>query len=95
MRLLRAAASGPVRREIDPLGRVWRVSDFYAAGNRTMTAQVRWAGSMRSTLPHWGLVFVVVCGVRLAAMLAVALDPRDTKRNARMSREFLVFGRTE
>ena len=58
--LVRAAASG-LSVAIDPWGRVLSVSDFYAAGDRTMTAQVP-SPDPYNLRSHCRLVLVVMCG---------------------------------
>jgi apolipoprotein N-acyltransferase len=69
--LVRAAASG-LSAAVDPWGRVLSMSDFYAAGDRTMTAQVP-IGRIPTLYARTGDWFSWLCVAGLAAMLAVAL----------------------
>ncbi len=92
--LVRAAASG-LSVAIDPWGRVLSVSDFYAAGDRTMTAQVP-IGRIPTIYARTADWFSWLCVVGLAGMLAVVMIG-TAQRSAMqfMTRELFVFGRTK
>ena len=66
--LVRPAASG-LSAAIDPWGRVLSLSDFYAAGDRTMTAQVP-LGRISTVYARAGDWFSWLCVAGLAAALA-------------------------
>jgi len=92
--LVRAAASG-LSAAIDPWGRVLSVSDFYSAGDRTMTAQVP-VGRITTIYARTGDWFSWVCVAGLATMLAVALMGTAERSAMRvMMRELPVFARTK
>ena len=69
--IVRAAASG-LSVAVDPWGRVLSMSDFYAAGDRTMTAQVP-VGRIRTLYARSGDWFSWLCVAGLTAMLAVVM----------------------
>jgi apolipoprotein N-acyltransferase len=69
--LVRAAASG-LSAAIDPWGRVLSMSDFYAAGDSTMTAQLP-LGRIPTVYARAGDWFSWLCVGGLAVALAVAL----------------------
>jgi apolipoprotein N-acyltransferase len=69
--LVRAAASG-LSAAIDPWGRVLSVSDFFAAGDRTMTAQVP-IGRMPTLYARIGDLFAWMCVSGTIVMLAAVL----------------------
>jgi len=69
--LVRAAASG-LSAAIDPWGRVLSVSDFWAAGDRTMTAQVP-VGRVPTLYARTGDLFAWLCVAAVAAVLAIAV----------------------
>ena len=69
--LVRAAASG-LSGAIDPWGRVLSVSDFYAAGDHTMTAQLP-IGRIPTLYARIGDWFSWLCVAGLAAMLLVVM----------------------
>ena len=69
--LVRAAASG-LSVAIDPWGRVLSMSDFYAAGDRTMTAQLP-MGRIPTLYARSGDWFSWLCVAGLAAMLSVVM----------------------
>jgi len=69
--LVRAAASG-LSVAIDPWGRVLSISDFYAAGDRTMTAQLP-MGRIPTLYARSGDWFSWLCVAGLAAMLSVVM----------------------
>ena len=71
MPLVRAAASG-LSVAIDPWGRVLSMSDFYAAGDRTMTAQLP-MGRIPTLYARSGDWFSWLCVAGLAAMLSVVM----------------------
>jgi apolipoprotein N-acyltransferase len=76
MPIVRAAASG-LSAAIDPWGRVLSVSDYYAAGDRTMTAQLP-MGRIPTLYARTGDWFSWLCVAGLAAMLAVVLVGKST-----------------
>jgi len=69
--MVRAAASG-LSAAIDPWGRVLSISDFYADGDRTMTAQLP-MGRIPTLYALTGDWFAWLCVAGLALMLAVAM----------------------
>jgi apolipoprotein N-acyltransferase len=80
--LLRAAASG-ISTAFDPWGRVLGVADFFAAGDRTMTAQIA-VGGVGTIYARTGDLFAWLCVAALAIALgAAALVPRT--RSAQLS----------
>src|SRR5580765_4670599 len=92
--LVRAAASG-LSAAVDPWGRVFGVSDFYAAGDRTMTAQLP-MGRVPTLYAQSGDWFSWLCVAGLAAMLSVVvLGIEKTSVKQLMTRELFVFGRTK
>jgi len=68
--ILRPAASG-LSSAIDPWGRVLGVSDYFAPGDRTLTAQVAVAG-IRTVYARIGDLFAWLCVAGLAVSLALA-----------------------
>ena len=90
--IVRAAASG-LSVAIDPWGRVLSMSDFYAAGDRTMTAQLP-VGRIPTLYARSGDWFSWLCVASLAAMLAVVMIGTE-KRSVmqHVTRELLVFWR--
>ena len=92
--LVRAAASG-LSAAIDPWGRVLSMSDFYADGDRTMTAQLP-MGRIPTLYARTGDWFSWLCVAGLAAILAVAMISAAERSVAHlMTREVFVFGRTK
>jgi apolipoprotein N-acyltransferase len=75
--LVRAAASG-LSTAFDPWGRMIGVADYFAPGDRTMTAQVP-VGGVRTLYARTGDLFAWVCvaGVLMACVTA-AFTPRMT-----------------
>jgi apolipoprotein N-acyltransferase len=69
--LVRAAASG-LSAAVDPWGRVLSVSDFFAGGDRTMTAQVP-LGRVPTVYAKTGDLFAWLCVAGLIAVLGLAL----------------------
>jgi apolipoprotein N-acyltransferase len=91
--LVRAAASG-LSGAVDPWGRVLSVSDFHAAGDRTMTAELP-LGRIPTLYARSGDWLSWLCVVGLAAMLAVVMiSPAQRSVMELMTRELSVFGRT-
>ena len=76
--LVRAAASG-LSAAFDPWGRVLGVSDYFADGDTTMTAQVP-MGRVRTPYSRTGDWFPWSCVLATAIMLAVAATPYLTGR---------------
>ena len=76
--LVRAAASG-LSAAIDPWGRVLSLSDFYAAGDRTMTAQVP-IGRVPTLYARTGDWFSWLCVAGLATATFVVLILSTTQR---------------
>jgi apolipoprotein N-acyltransferase len=75
MPLLRAAASG-ISTAFDPWGRVLGLADYFAAGDRTMTAQIA-VGGVRTIYARTGDLFAWLCvGVVAIALSAAALVHR-------------------
>jgi len=73
--LVRPAASG-LSTAIDPWGRVLGVADYFAAGDRTLTAQVPVAG-VRTIYARTGDIFAWLCVAGLVFALGIAvLAPR-------------------
>jgi apolipoprotein N-acyltransferase len=70
MPIVRAAASG-LSTVIDPWGRVLGVSDFFAGGDRTLTAQVP-VGHVRTLYPRIGDLFAWACVAGLVMTLGLA-----------------------
>ena len=68
--IVRPAASG-LSSAIDPWGRVLGVSDYFAPGDRTLTAQVAVAG-IRTLYARIGDLFAWLCVAGLAVSLALA-----------------------
>lgn len=68
--IVRPAASG-LSSAIDPWGRVLGVSDYFAPGDRTLTAQVAVAG-IRTLYPRIGDLFAWLCVAGLAVSLLLA-----------------------
>jgi len=68
--LVRAAASG-LSSAFDPWGRVLGMADYFAAGDRTMTAQVP-MGGIRTLYAQTGDVFAWLCVAGLVVALAIA-----------------------
>ena len=92
--LVRAAASG-LSGAVDPWGRVLSMSDFYAAGDRTMTAQLP-LGRIPTLYARTGDWFSWLCVAGLAAMLAVVMIGTAQRSVMQlMTRELFVFGRTK
>jgi len=92
--LVRAAASG-VSAAVDPWGRVLSMSDFYAAGDRTMTAQVP-VGRIPTIYARAGDWFSWLCVDGLGTMLTVALVGTAERSAMRlMMRDLPVFARTK
>ena len=92
--IVRAAASG-LSVAIDPWGRVLSMSDFYAAGDRTMTAQVP-IGRIPTLYARSGDWFSWLCMAGLAAMLAVVMIGAAQRSVMQLvTRELFVFGRTK
>ena len=74
--LLRAAASG-ISSAFDPWGRVLGMADYFAAGDRTMTAQIA-VGGVRTLYARTGDLFAWLCvAVLTIALGAAALVPRS------------------
>ena len=69
--VVRGAASG-LSAAIDPWGRVLSVSDFYAAGDRTMTAQLP-MGHIPTLYARTGDWFSWLCVAGLVSMLAIVI----------------------
>ena len=69
--LVRAAASG-LSGAFDPWGRVLAVSDFFAAGDRTMTAQIP-MGRVPTLYAKTGDLFAWLCVAVLVVTLAIAM----------------------
>jgi apolipoprotein N-acyltransferase len=69
--IVRAAATG-LSVAIDPWGRLLSVSDFFAAGDRTMTAQLP-MGRIPTLYARTGDWFSWLCVAGLAAMLSVMM----------------------
>jgi apolipoprotein N-acyltransferase len=78
--LVRPAASG-ISSAFDPWGRVLSVSDYWAPGDRTMTAQVP-MGRVWTLYPLIGDLFAWSCVVALVVTLGVAVTNRATTRIA-------------
>ena len=78
--LVRPAASG-ISSAFDPWGRVLSVSDYWAPGDRTMTAQVP-IGRVRTLYPFIGDLFAWSCVAALVVTLGAALTSRATTRIA-------------
>ena len=90
--IVRAAASG-LSVAIDPWGRVLSMSDFYAAGDRTMTAQLP-VGRIPTLYARSGDWFSWLCVASLAAMLAVVMiGTAQRSVMQHVTRELLVFWR--
>ena len=68
--IVRAAASG-VSSVFDPWGRVLAVSDFFAPGDRTMTAQVP-IGHVWTLYPHIGDLFAWCCVTAVGVLMVAA-----------------------
>ena len=93
--LVRAAASG-LSAAIDPWGRVLSMSDFYAAGDRTMTAQLPMGRIPTLYARRSGDWFSWLCVAGLAAMFAVVMIGTAQRSVMQlMTRELFVFGRTK
>ena len=71
MPLVRAAASG-LSSAFDPWGRVLGVADYFAPGDRTMTAQVP-LGHIPTLYARTGDLFAWLCVAALALLLPAAL----------------------
>jgi apolipoprotein N-acyltransferase len=84
MPLVRAAASG-LSSAFDPWGRVLSVADYFAAGDRTMTAQLP-IGGIRTLYARTGDLFAWLCvaGLLIAVASAFSMDWRA--RPAELSR---------
>ena len=92
--IVRAAASG-LSVAIDPWGRVLGMSDFYAAGDRTMTAQVP-MGRVPTLYARSGDWFSWLCVAGLAAMLmVVTITTAERSVMQLVTRGLFVFGRTK
>ena len=92
--LVRAAASG-LSAAIDPWGRVLSMSDFYADGDRTMTAQLP-MGRIPTLYARTGDWFSWLCVTGLAALLAVAIINAAERSVVQLTtRQLFVFGRTK
>jgi apolipoprotein N-acyltransferase len=92
--LVRAAASG-LSAAIDPWGRVLGMSDFYADGDRTMTAQLP-LGRIPTLYARTGDWFSWLCVGGLAVMLAVAMISAAEHSVAQLlTRQVFVSGRTK
>jgi len=90
--IVRAAASG-LSAAIDPWGRVLGLSDFYADGDRTMTAQLP-IGRIPTLYARAGDWFAWLCVASLAVMLTVAMTSAAERSLVQlMTRELFVFGR--
>jgi apolipoprotein N-acyltransferase len=72
--LVRGAASG-LSGAFDPWGRVLAVSDFFAAGDRTMTAQIP-MGRVPTLYAKTGDLFAWLCVAGLVVALAAAVPVR-------------------
>jgi len=68
--LVRAAASG-LSSAFDPWGRVLGVADYFAAGDRTMTAQVP-LGGVRTLYARTGDLFAWLCVAGLVMAVGIA-----------------------
>jgi len=68
--LLRAAASG-ISTAFDPWGRLLGLTDYFAAGDRTMTAQIA-VGGVPTVYARTGDLFAWLCVSALAISLCVA-----------------------
>jgi apolipoprotein N-acyltransferase len=92
--LVRAAADG-LSVAIDPWGRVLGMSDYYVAGDRTMTAQLP-LGRIPTLYARSGDWFSWLCVAGLAAMISVVMIG-TAQRSAMqlMTRELFVSGRTK
>ncbi len=94
MPIVRAAASG-LSVAVDPWGRVLSTSDFYAAGDRTMTAQVP-VGRIPTLYARSGDWFSWLCVAGLAGMLAVVMIATAERSVGQLvTRELFVLGRTK
>ena len=71
--LVRAAASG-LSSAFDPWGRVLGVSDYFAAGDRTMTVQVP-MGRVPTLYARTGDLFAWLCVAGLVMALGIAASP--------------------
>ena len=92
--LVRAAASG-LSAAIDPWGRVLSMSDFYADGDRTMTAQLP-LGRIPTLYARTGDWFSWLCVGGLAIMLAVAMISAAERSVAQLlTHQVFVLGRTK
>ena len=92
--LVRAAASG-LSAAIDPWGRVLSLSDFYADGDRTMTAQLP-MGRIPTLYARTGDWFSWLCVAGLAVRLAVAMiGAAERSVVQRMTRQLFAFGGTQ
>jgi apolipoprotein N-acyltransferase len=90
--LVRAAASG-MSAAIDPWGRVLSTSDFFAPGDRTMTAQLP-SGRIPTLYARAGDWFSWLCVAGLAAILAVTTISTVERSTVQLvTRELFVFGR--
>ena len=69
--IVRPAASG-ISSAFDPRGRVLAVSDYFAPGDRTMTAQVP-IGHVWTLYPHIGDVFAWCCVASTVMVLAFVI----------------------
>lgn len=87
--LVRATASG-LSAAVDPWGRVLSVSDFFAGGDRTMTAQVP-VGRVPTLYAKAGDLFAWLCVTGLIVALAFAVTSQPS-RSARPLREPIVAG---
>jgi apolipoprotein N-acyltransferase len=68
--ILRPAASG-LSSAIDPWGRVLAVADYFASGDRTMTAQLP-IGHVWTAYPHIGDLFAWCCVAALPVLMIIA-----------------------
>ncbi len=92
--IVRAAASG-LSVAIDPWGRVLSMSDFYASGDSTMTAQLP-MGRIPTLYARNGDWFSWLCVAGLAAMLAVVMiGTAERSVGQLVTRELFVLGRTK
>jgi len=90
--LVRAAASG-LSAPIDPWGRVLSMSEFYADGDRTMTAQLP-MGRIPTLYARTGDWFSWLCVGGLAVMLVIAMTSAAERSVVQlMTRQLFVFGR--
>jgi apolipoprotein N-acyltransferase len=72
--MVRPAASG-VSSAVDPWGRMVAFSDYFAGGDRTMTAQVPITHTW-TLYPRVGDLFAWSCGVAVVVAVAIALMGR-------------------